>query len=115
MSDTPRTDALRRLAGAFDQTGIVGMAAHAEELERELTAAKAEVEKADADLVAYRAEANALEEVVRRLNDEHRAEVERLRDALSDLVALLPDPELDRDDVQRGYVLAAKAALKEPK
>ena len=43
------------------------------------------------------------------------AEIERLRAALSNLVALLPDPELDRDEVQRGYVLAAKAALKEPK
>jgi Na+/phosphate symporter len=47
--------------------------------------------------------------------DEARAEVERLREALSNLVALLPDPELDRDEVQRGYVLAAKAALKETK
>jgi hypothetical protein len=31
--------------------------------------------------------------------------------ALLDLVALLPDPELDADEVQREYVLAAKAAI----
>jgi hypothetical protein len=40
-SETPRTDVQRRLAGAFDQDGMVGMAAHAEQLERELAAAKA--------------------------------------------------------------------------
>jgi len=34
-----------------------------------------------------------------------------LLDALLDLVALLPDPELDRDEVQRGYVLAARAVI----
>jgi len=31
--------------------------------------------------------------------------------ALLDLVALLPDPELDVDEVQREYALAAKAAI----
>jgi hypothetical protein len=32
-------------------------------------------------------------------------------EALLDLVALLPDPELDRDAVQREYVLAARAVI----
>ena len=53
-SETPRTDAQRRLATAFDQTGLVGMAAHAEELERELAAAKAEVEALRTDAERYR-------------------------------------------------------------
>jgi hypothetical protein len=34
-----------------------------------------------------------------------------LLDALQGLVALLPDPELDADEVQREYVLVAKAAI----
>ncbi len=34
-----------------------------------------------------------------------------LLDALEDLVALLPDPELDNDDVQKALVLKAKAAI----
>lgn len=34
-----------------------------------------------------------------------------LLEALENLVALLPDPELDRDDVQRGYVQSAIDAI----
>ena len=49
---------------------------------RKIDELEAEVEKANADLVAYRAEANALEEVVRRLNDEYRAEIEMLRELM---------------------------------
>jgi hypothetical protein len=39
------------------------------------------------------------------------AAARELLDALQGLVALLPDPELDADEVQREYVLVAKAAI----
>jgi archaellum component FlaC len=54
-------------------------AAELRRLHAEVERLRASLEKTTSDLVAYRAEAHALEEVVRRLNDEHRAEVERLR------------------------------------
>jgi chromosome segregation ATPase len=96
-SDMPRTN-----NAAGDGTTVP--ADFAADLERELATAKAEVERANADLVAYRAEANALEEVVRRLNDEHRAEVERLREELARLKEAIPAVLTHIDDIgARGY------------
>jgi hypothetical protein len=67
MSDTPRTDAQRRLATSFDQTGLVGMAAHAEELERELAAAKADAAELRVALsrIAGRCDAEASYKIAR--------------------------------------------------
>jgi hypothetical protein len=111
-SDTPRTD-----NAALHGDGTTVPADFAADLECEIAELKAEVERANADLVAYRAEANALEEVVRRLNDEHRAEVERLREVLE----WIATHDLHGADLTvcghmaHGFIGKARDALKETK
>jgi LPS O-antigen subunit length determinant protein (WzzB/FepE family) len=138
-SETPRTDVQRRLAGAFDQDGMVGMAAHAEQLERELAAAKAWKDavieklaitwaitsenencpqKAIDDLVASQvaialdpAVSSDAAALIERGRQEMRAEVERLRGIVPEFLEKLNDELCAENERLRTQVEALRAAL----
>jgi hypothetical protein len=141
-SETPRTDVQRRLAGAFDQDGMVGMAAHAEQLERELAAAKAWKDavieklaitwaitsenencpqKAIDDLVASQvaialdpAVSSDAAALIERGRQEMRAEVERLRGIVPEFLEKLNDELCAENERLRAEVEALRSLLPGP-